>query len=147
MRQNDDYYEQVNYISQAKTIDARIKSVVELLHLCNEEVASIKAVTYNVPKVQKSLCRGSLENQVIKMVERKTQLTEELEDLIRLKNELYAVVNSISNNEARTCLRMLYFENKPVHSYAVRFGLSDPTAYRRRDEAIRLIRIPRNEDR
>ena len=65
------YHDQERYISQAKNIDANIQTVVDLLRLCNEEVTNIKSVVYDVPKVQKTICKNALEEQVIRMLEHK----------------------------------------------------------------------------
>lgn len=142
------YHDQERYISQAKSLDANIQTVVDLLQRCNEEVTNIKSVVYDIPKVQKTIYKNALEEQVIKMLERKEKLTKELEELMRLKDELFSVVTSIADNEARTCLRMVYLENQSMKSFAERVGMSLATAYRKKEDAVRMIRIPhRVEDR
>ena len=148
MRTEYDYHDQERYISQAKNIDANIQTVVDLLRLCNEEGTNIKSVVYDVPKVQKTICKNALEEQVIRMLEHKEKLTKELEELMRLKNELFSVVTSVPDNEARICLRMVYLENQSMKSFADRVGMSLATAYRKKEDAVRMIRIPhRAEDR
>lgn len=136
------YLDKREYLQQACFIDKKIEAISDSLMRCHNECQNIKNRHLDEIKVQTSLNVSALEDEVIRMVDNERRLNEELEKTISLKNEIYQAINDVADNEARTCLRWIYIDNKSIKEYAETFCYSVKTAYRRRDTAIEMIRLP-----
>lgn len=95
------------YLSQARTLDMRIKSKLQQIESLNELATSCTAVYSDMPRNPN---RGSskVERAVLKIIEVEESLKHDVEDLVELKKEIMATIQAVSDVELQTLLEKRY---------------------------------------
>ena len=91
------------YLSQARTLDMRIKSKLQQIESLNELATSCTVVYSDMPRNPN---RGSskIERAVLKIIEVEESLKHDVEDLVELKKEIMATIRAVSDVELQTLL-------------------------------------------
>ena len=79
----------------------------------------------------------------MKIVDLETELQNDVNRLVDLKEEIMTVVKAVDNIECQTLLELRYLCFKSWEQIAVDMGYNVRHIYRLHDEALQKVRIPR----
>ena len=122
------------YLTQARTLDMRIKSKLQQIESLNELATSCTAVYSDMPRNPN---RGSskVERAVLKIIEVEESLKHDVEDLVELKKEIMATIQAVSDVELQTLLEKRYLCFLSWEKIAVEMHYSIQHIYRMHDTA------------
>lgn len=126
------------YLSQARTLDMRIKSKLQQIESLTELATSCTAVISDMPRNPN---RGSskVERTVVKIIDVQESLKNDVEDLVELKKEIMDTIQSVSNLELQTLLEKRYLCFLSWEKIAVDMHYSIQHVYRMHDEALSCV--------
>ena len=128
----------VEYLSQARHIDARINSKLE-------ELSSLKALAEKVTTTyQKDMVDGSRdvhkrEEIICKIVDLQNEINGDIDQLIDLKLAMRKIIESLPDVENRTVLELRYFRFFKWEDVAVTMGYSVRGVQKIHDRAIKYL--------
>jgi hypothetical protein len=95
------------YLSQALYLDERINSKLEQVHSLREMATKANAVISDAPP---SGTRNfhRLEDVICKMIDLENEINADIENLIKLKQEIGVLINAVPNPTYRTLLELRY---------------------------------------
>ena len=131
------------YLSQARTLNMRIKSKLQQIESLNELAASCNAVYSDMPR-NPNRGGSKVERAVLKIIEVEESLKQDVEDLVELKREIMSAVRSVSDVELQALLEKRYLCFLPWDEIAAEMHYSIQHVYRMHGEALsRLSEIMR----
>ena len=84
------------YLSQARTLDMRIKSKLQQIESLNELATSCTVVYSDMPR-NPNRGGSKVERAVLKIIEVEESLKHDVEDLVELKKEIMATIQAVSD--------------------------------------------------
>ncbi len=131
------------YLSQARTLNMRIKSKLQQIESLNELAASCNAVYSDMPR-NPNRGGSKVERAVLKIIEVEESLKQDVENLVELKREIMSAVRSVSDVEQQALLEKRYLCFLPWDEIAAEMHYSIQHVYRMHGEALsRLSEIMR----
>lgn len=126
------------YLSQARTLDMRIKSKLQQIESLNELATSCTVVYSDMPR--NPIHGGSkIEKAVVKIIEVEESLKRDVENLVELKKEIMTTIHSVANLELQTLLEKRYLCFLSWEQIAVEMHYSIQHIYRMHDEALSSV--------
>lgn len=128
----------VEFLSQARHIDARINSKLE-------ELSSLKALAEKITTTyQKDMVDGSRdvhkrEEIICKIVDLQNEINEDIDQLIDLKLAMRKIIESLPDAENRTVLELRYFRFLKWEDVAATMGYSVRGVQKFHDRAIQYL--------
>ena len=95
------------YLSQARTLDMRIKSKLQQIESLNELATSCTVVYSDMPR-NPNHGGSKVETAVIKIIEVEESLKRDVDNLVELKKEIMATIHADSDVELQTLLEKRY---------------------------------------
>lgn len=95
------------YLSQARTLDMRIKSKLQQIESLNELATSCTVVYSDMPR-NPNHGGSKVETAVIKIIEVEESLKRDVDNLVELKKEIMATIHAVSDVELQTLLEKRY---------------------------------------
>ena len=95
------------YLSQARTLDMRIKSKLQQIESLNELATSCTAVISDMPR-NPNHGGSKVERAVLKIIEVQESLKKDVEDLVELKKEIMGTIHAVADAELQTLLEKRY---------------------------------------
>ena len=86
------------YLSQARTLDMRIKSKLQQIESLNELATSCTVVYSDMPR-NPNHGGSKVETAVIKIIEVEESLKRDVDNLVELKKEIMATIHAVSDVE------------------------------------------------
>ena len=86
------------YLSQARTLDMRIKSKLQQIESLNDLATSCTTVYSDMPR-NPNRGGSKVERAVLKIIEVEDSLKRDVEDLVELKKEIMRTIHSVSDVE------------------------------------------------
>ena len=128
------------YLSQAYRLDQRINSKIEQLKRWQD--LAIKA-TSTLSKT--SNCsyenRHKLEDNMVKIIDLKYEINNDIDRLIDLKKDIMALINAVKNPEYQTLLELRYLCFKKWEQIAVEMDYSIQHIFRIHNKALEKIKF------
>ena len=126
------------YLSQARTLDMRIKSKLQQIESLNELATSCTVVCSDMPR-NPNHGGSKIEKAVIKIIEVEESLKRDVENLVELKKEIMTTIHSVANVELQTLLEKRYLCFLSWEQIAVEMHYSIQHIYRMHDEALSSV--------
>ena len=123
------------YLSQAYRIDQRIDSKLEQVLSLRALLGKATATLTDAPR-SATLDSRSMEEVVAKMVDLETEINEDIDTLVDLKQEITRVVKSVENPEYQTLLEMRYLCFRRWEEIAIELNYSMQHAFRVHERAL-----------
>ena len=118
------------YLSQARTLDMRIKSKLQQIESLNELATSCTVVYSDMPR-NPNHGGSKVETAVIKIIE--------VDNLVELKKEIMATIHAVSDVELQTLLEKRYLCFLSWEKIAVEMHYSIQHIYRMHDTALSCV--------
>lgn len=126
------------YLSQARTLDMRIKSKLQQIESLNELATSCTVVYSDMPR-NPNHGGSKIEKAVVKIIEVEEGLKHDVENLVELKKEIMTTIHSVANVELQTLLEKRYLCFLSWEQIAVEMHYSIQHIYRMHDEALSSV--------
>ena len=126
------------YLSQARTLDMRIKSKLQQIESLNELATSCTVVYSDMPR-NPNHGGSKIEKAVVKIIEVEESLKRDVENLVELKKEIMTTIHSVANVELQTLLEKRYLCFLSWEQIAVEMHYSIQHIYRMHDEALSSV--------
>ena len=126
------------YLSQARTLDMRIKSKLQQIESLNE-LATSCTITYSDMPRNPNHGGSKVERAVLKIIELQESLKKDVEDLVELKEQIMATIQSVADGELQTLLEKRYLCFLSWEKIAVEMHYSIQHIYRMHDTALSCV--------
>lgn len=126
------------YLSQARTLDMRIKSKLQQIESLNELATSCTVVYSDMPR-NPNRGGSKIERAVLKIIEVEESLKHDVEDLVELKKEIMATIRAVLDVELQTLLEKRYLCFLSWEKIAVEMHYSIQHIYRMHDTALSCV--------
>lgn len=126
------------YLSQARTLDMRIKSKIQQIESLNELATSCTIAYSDMPK-SPNHGGSKMERAVLKIIEVEESLKHDIEELVELKREIMAAIRSVADVELQTLLEKRYLCFLSWEKIAVEMHYSIQHTYRMHDQALSAV--------
>ena len=126
------------YLSQARTLDMRIKSKLQQIESLNELATSCTVVYSDMPR-NPNHGGSKVETAVIKIIEVEESLKRDVDNLVELKKEIMATIHAVSDVELQTLLEKRYLCFLSWEKIAVEMHYSIQHIYRMHDTALSCV--------
>ena len=126
------------YLSQARTLDMRIKSKLQQIESLNELATSCTAVISDMPR-NPNHGGSKVERAVLTIIEVQESLKKDVEDLVELKKEIMGTIHAVADAELQTLLEKRYLCFLSWEKIAVDMHYSIQHVYRMHDEALSCV--------
>lgn len=126
------------YLSQARFLDASIRTKVEQIESLNDLATSCTAVISDMPRNPN---RGGsrMADAVMKIIDLQEEIKNDMIALVNLKREIMDVIKSVSSLEYQTILEKRYLCFISWERIAVELGYSIQHTYRLHDAALKEV--------
>ena len=126
------------YLSQARTLDMRIKSKLQQIESLNDLATSCTTVHSDMPR-NPNRGGSKVERAVLKIIEVEDSLKRDVEDLVELKKEIMHTIHSVSDVELQTLLEKRYLCFLSWEKIAVDMHYSIQHIFRMHDQALSCV--------
>ena len=126
------------YLSQARTLDMRIKSKLQQIESLNDLATSCTTVYSDMPR-NPNRGGSKVERAVLKIIEGADRLKRDVEDLVELKKEIMQTIHSVSDVELQTLLEKRYLCFLSWEKIAVDMHYSIQHIFRMHDQALSKV--------
>lgn len=130
------------YLSQSLRLNQRINSKLEQIQSLRELATKCTSIITGMPR-NPNHGGSTMADALMKTVDLETELQNDVNRLVDLKEEIMAVVKAVDNIECQTLLELRYLCFKSWEQIAVDMGYNVRHIYRLHDEALQKVRIPR----
>ncbi len=130
------------YLSQSLRLNQRINSKLEQIQSLRELATKCTSILTGMPR-NPNYGGSNMADALMKIVDLETELQNDVNQLVDLKEEIMAVVKAVDNIECQTLLELRYLCFKSWEQIAVDMGYNVRHIYRLHDEALQKVRIPR----
>ena len=126
------------YLSQARFLDASIRTKVEQIESLNDLATSCTAVISDMPRNPN---RGGsrMADAVLQIIDLQEEIKRDMMALVQLKREIMDVIKSVSSLEYQTILEKRYLCFISWERIAVELGYSIQHTYRLHDAALKEL--------
>ena len=131
------------YLSQARTLDMRIKSKLQQIESLNELAVSCTVVYSDMPR-NPNRGESKVEKAVLKILEVEESLKQDVNELVELKKDIMATIRAVSDVELQTLLEKRYLCFISWEKIAVEMHYSIQHIYRMHDQALSAVEDIRN---
>lgn len=129
-----------DYLSRAFYANLRIRSKAEQIAEMKTLATKVTALLSDV-RVQTTRNDHKMEDIIVKIAEYQDELCNDITELVRIKKEVKAAIDSVENEEYRLLLEMRYISNLKWEEIAFRLGYSMQHTFRLRDKALAEVDI------
>ena len=126
------------YLSQARTLDMRIKSKLQQIESLNELATSCTVVYSDMPR-NPNHGGSKVERAVLKIIEVEESLKRDINELVDLKKQIMETVQAVSDVELQTLLEKRYLCFLSWENIAVEMHYSIQHIYRMHDKALSCV--------
>lgn len=130
------------YLSQSLRLNQHINSKLEQIQSLRELATKCTSIITGMPR-NPNHGGSTMADALMKIVDLETELQNDVNRLVDLKEEIMAVVKAVDNIECQTLLELRYLCFKSWEQIAVDMGYNVRHIYRLHDEALQKVRIPR----
>lgn len=123
------------YLNQAFFLDKQINSLIKVKEE-NISIAQRCTANYNNDGGSNPSKTNSQENIYIKIADQSTQIDQQIDKLVNIRNEIEQLINTVSDTDGQSILRMRYLAYMPMADIADIMGCDRRTVYRKYNKSI-----------
>ena len=128
------------------TMAQRIQQLHGELQAVGNDAHTLQSFDYSKPVVRPSRGRGDVETAVIRLADRESRITQELDRLTEYREIALGLVMSIPDSPGRQIILMRYFNQVPWSDISKTIAYERRYCYKLRDIAIQEIVDTCNKD-
>ena len=133
------------YLKQAYRLDQRINSHIREKEELMQMATSVSSPQWKEDVVQTSKTGDAPFMRTLeKMWELEEQITEEIDKLVDLKQQIHQVVSRVDNIDGQMVLRFRYIHNYTWEKIGIEMSADRATVIRWHDAAISKVKVPEN---
>lgn len=123
------------YLNQAFYLDKQVNSLIKVKE---ETVSLAQRCTANYDSIGSTNASktNSQENIYIKIIDQSTQIDQQIDKLVDIRNEIEQLINTVSDTDGQSILRMRYLAYMPMTDIADIMGCDRRTIYRKYNKSI-----------
>lgn len=123
------------YLNQAFFLDKQINSLIKVKEE-NISLAQRCTANYNNDGGSNPSKTNSQEMLYIKIIDQSTQIDQQIDKLVDIRNEIEQLINTVSDTDGQSILRMRYLAYMPMSDIADIMGCTRVTVYRKFNKSI-----------
>ena len=123
------------YLNQAFFLDKQINSLIKVKEE-NISIAQRCTANYNSIGSTNASKANRQENIYIKIADQSTQIDQQIDKLVDIRNEIEQLINTVSDTDGQSILRMRYLAYMPMSDIADIMGCTRVTVYRKYNKSI-----------
>lgn len=126
------------YLNQAFFLDKQINSLIKV----KEETISLAqrcTANYNNDGGSNPSKTNSQERLYIKIADQSMQINQQIDKLVDMRNEIEQLINTVSDPDGQSILRMRYLAYMPMTDIADIMGCTRATVYNKFNKALKKI--------
>lgn len=123
------------YLNQAFFLDKQINSLIKVKEE-NISIAQRCTANYNNDSGNNPSKTNSQENIYIKIIDQGMQIDQQIDKLVAIRNEIEQLINTVSDTDGQSILRMRYLAYMSMADIADIMGCTRVTVYRKFNNAI-----------
>ena len=126
------------YLSQARHLDKRINSKIQMLEELNAAATKCTATYTDMPKAP-SNSRSRVEDIVIKIILLQEEINKDIDRLIDIKAEIYKVISQVDSPELALILEKRYMCQMTFEELAEDLGYEERWIYVLHGKALKKV--------
>ena len=126
------------YLSQARTLDMRIKSKLQQIKSLNE-LATSCAIVYNDIPCNPNHSGSKTERTILRIIEVEESLKRDVDNLVALKNEIMATIYAVDDMELQALLEKRYLCSLTWEQIAIEMHYSIQHIFRMHNKALSCV--------
>ena len=126
------------YLSQARTLDMRIKSKLQQIKSLNE-LATSCAIVYNDIPCNPNHSDSKTERTVLRIIEVEESLKRDVDNLVALKNKIMATIYAVDDMELQALLEKRYLCSLTLEQIAIEMHYSIQHIFRMHNRALSCV--------
>lgn len=126
------------YLNQAFFLDKQINSLIKVKEE-NINLAQRCTVNYNNDGGSNPSKTNSQERLYIKIADQSMQINQQIDKLVDMRNEIEQIINTVSDPDGQSILRMRYLAYMPMTDIADIMGCDRRTIYRKYNKSIKEL--------
>lgn len=123
------------YLNQAFFLDKQINSLIKVKEE-NISIAQRCTANYNNDGGSNPSKTNSQEMLYIKIADQSKQIDEQIDKLVNIRNEIEQLINTVSDTDGQSILRMRYLAYMSMSDIADIMGCTRTTIYRKYNKSI-----------
>jgi DNA-directed RNA polymerase specialized sigma subunit len=129
------------YLSQAFVLDRKIKYKEKQLDALKSHNGYCSPVISDLPKGSPSVL-SAVERTALKLMDLEEYIRKQIDELVRLENEIQGVISQVNNPEYETVLEMRYLSFMSWNEIATRMGYASNYVFEVHRRALDMVRVP-----
>lgn len=123
------------YLNQAFFLDKQINSLIKVKE---ENISIAQRCTANYDSIGSTNASKTnrQENIYIKIADQSKQIDEQIDKLVNIRNEIEQLINTVSDTDGQSILRMRYLAYMSMSDIADIMGCTRTTIYRKYNKSI-----------
>ena len=134
------------YLSQAYRLDLRINSKIEQVSSLNDLATKCTSIINDMPR-NPSRATSSMADAVTKITDLQSEINNDIDSLVNLKQEIVTVIKEIGNLEYQTLLEKRYLCFLSWERIAVDMGYDLRYLHKLHNRALKECKIPTSIER
>lgn len=130
-----------NYLSKLYRLNNFINSNLEELKRLRELSVSLPAMNYDKERVKGGTDEDKLQNAVCDIVELEDKIKAEIDEYVRIENEIREVINRQDDVDERLLLRLRYIEFNTFEQIAIKMNYSLRQIWRIHKKALKNVKM------
>jgi DNA-directed RNA polymerase specialized sigma subunit len=123
------------YLNQAFFLDKQINSLIKVKEE-NISLAQRCTANYNNDGGSNPTKTNTQENIYIKIADQSKQIDQQIDKLVDIRNEIERLINTVTDTDGQSILRMRYLAYMPMTDIADIMGCDRRTIYRKYNKSI-----------
>ncbi len=111
------------YLSQARYLDMRINSKIQQVASLNDLATKATSALTEMPRTPNH-ATSTMEEAIVKIIDLQSEINNDIDRLVDLKQEITATIKAVGNNEYQTILEKRYLCFLSWEKIAVDMGYS-----------------------
>lgn len=130
-----------NYLSKLYRLNNFINSNLEELKRLRELSVSLPAMNYDKERVKGGTDEDKLQNAVCDIIELEDKIKAEIDEYVRIENEIREVINRQDDVDERLLLRLRYIEFNTFEQIAIKMNYSLRQIWRIHKKALKNVKM------
>ena len=127
-----------DFLNQAYLLDQRIRSKSEQIEALNELATSCSAVLTGMPR-NPSKSTSPMANAVDKIIDLENEIGHDMDRLVEIKKEIFAVIKAVDDVVLRTLLEKRYLCGETWEEITISLNCNRRWTFRLHDRALEKV--------
>ena len=130
-----------NYLSKLYRLNNFINSNLEELKRLRELSVSLPAMNYDKERVKGGTDEDKLQNAVCDIIELEEKIKSEIDEFVKVENEIREVINRQEDVDERLLLRLRYIEFNTFEQISIKMNYSLRQIWRIHKKALKNVKM------